>query len=148
MTLQVRDVLIYNEEKLGIASEPLYEYLQKAKLPHKLVAPHSACWRGYVAIWTIDNKKLFLIGWQGNILDDIKVGIDYLFPDEEFVFAKWFTGKIRIEMGEFVGGGYSSIHEGERFLVFENGVLIDEYVKWLTKEEIEKIQNEEKDFPF
>lgn len=146
MTAQTKDILIYNNEELLIACEPLEGYLEKIQLPHKLVAPSTACWRGYYSKWAIDNKKLFLIEWRGFILDWQKVGIDYLFPDEEFVFAKWFTGEIRIPMGEIVHnvhGGYQSIYEGKMFLEFINGELVKEHIKWLTAEEIENIIEEE-----
>ena len=157
MTAQARDILIYNKEKLLISSEPLESYLEKVKLPHKLVAPSTACWRGYHSKWAIDNKKLFLIEWQGyiekqgNMFDYQKVGMEYLFPDEEFVFAKWFTGEIRIGMGDmvsYVHGGYESVQEGNMFLIFENGELVNEYIKWLTQEEIEKIKKEYDNLPF
>ena len=46
MTAQARDILIYNKEELYMAAEPLEDYLKKTKLPHKLVAPHTACWKG------------------------------------------------------------------------------------------------------
>ena len=143
MTAQVPDILLYNNEELYMSCEPLKDYLKKVKLPHKLVSPNTACWRGYYSKWAIDNKKLFLIEWQGYILDYQKVGIDYLFPGEEIVFAKWFTGEIRIEIGElvrYVHGGYSSVYEGDRRLVFKNGVLTNETIKWLTEEELEKIK--------
>jgi len=151
MTAQARDILIYNKEELYMAAEPLGGYLKKVKLPHKLVAPNTACWRGYYSKWAIDNKKLFLIKWQGFILDYQKVGMEYLFPDEVIVFAKWFTGEIRIGVGDmvnYVHGGYASVHEGNMFLIFENGKLVNEYTKWLTEEEIEKIRKEENDLPF
>lgn len=79
------------------------------------------------------------------------MGMAYLFPDEEVVFADWFTGKIRIPIGDtvaYVHGGYASIQEGDMFLEFENGVLVNEYTKWLTEEEIDKIIKEQEDLPF
>jgi hypothetical protein len=151
MTAQVRDILIYNEEQLYMAAEPLYDYLKETKLPYELVAPSTACWRGYTSKWSIDNKKLFLLEWQGYILDYQEVGMEYLFPNDEIVFAKWFTGEIRIGMGntiDYIHGGYASVHEGDMFLIFENGMLIKEYVKWLTQEEIKKIIKEDEDLPF
>jgi hypothetical protein len=80
MTAQASDILIYNGQELYMAAEPLSSYLEKVKLPHELVAPTTACWRGYYSKWAIDNKKLFLIEWEGFILNYQKVGIDYLFP--------------------------------------------------------------------
>ena len=151
MTAQARDTIIYKKEEYYISTEPLASYLGKVELPHKLVAPSTDCWRGYYSKWAIDNNKLFLIEWQGYILDYQEVGMVYLFPDKEIVFADWFSGSIRIAMGEivsYVHGGYGSVYEGEMFLVFENGVLVNEYTKWLTKEEIEKILKDESELPF
>jgi len=151
MTAQVRDILIYNKVELDMATEPLDGFLKNAKLQHRLVPQNSACWRGYTSRWAIDNKKLFLIEWQGYILNHLKVGIEYLFPDEEFVFANWFTGEIRIEMGRlvnYVHGGYKSVYEGEMFLIFEKGELVNEFTKWLTAKEIEKIIKDANSFPF
>ena len=148
MTTQISEILIYKGEKLYTPSEPLESYLKSVELPYELVAPGSYCWRGYASKWAIDNKKLFLIEWNGCILDGLSVGMDYLFPDEEVVFAEWFTGKIKIGMGEVVYDYYLSIYEGDKFLVFENGVLVDEYIKWLSKEEIRKIRERDNDTPF
>ena len=47
MTAQAGDILIYKEEELFMAAEPLAVYLKTVSLPNKLVAPTTACWRGY-----------------------------------------------------------------------------------------------------
>jgi len=65
MTLQVQDILTYQNENHFVYGEPLEGYLETIKLPHPLVAPSSTCWRSYTAQWAIDNKKLFLIKWEG-----------------------------------------------------------------------------------
>jgi len=44
----------------------------------------------------------------GYILDFLKVDIKYLFPDQEIVFAYWFSGSINIAMGDVV----CMIHNG------------------------------------
>jgi hypothetical protein len=151
MTTQTKDILIYNKEELQMSTEPLETYLQAAKLPHELVAINSNCWKGYTSKWAIDNKKLFLIEWQGYILDYQEVGMNYLFPGEEIVFAKWFTGQIKIGLGDLVrfkNGGYSTVNEGQIFLVFENGLLVEESKKWLTQEAIDKMQKKDDALPF
>ena len=153
MTAQAGDILIYKKEELFMAAEPLKGYLETVSLPNKLVAPTTACWRGYYSKWAIDNKKLFLIEWVGYILDNQKVGMNYIFPGEEIVFASWFTGTIRIPMGEivcYVHGGYESVHEWDLFLEIKKGVLVKEDIKWLTEKEIEKIKKEAEndDLPF
>ena len=79
MTAQIRDILVYKKEEHSMATEPLEGYLKKTKLPHKLVPPNTACWRGYYSKWSIDNNKLFLIEWKGFILNYQEVGMEYLF---------------------------------------------------------------------
>ncbi len=151
MTAQARDILFYNDERFFIATEPLEGYLKTISLPHNLVAPTTACWRGYYSKWAIDNNKLFLIEWEGYILDYQKVGIEYLFPDEEFVFANWYSGEIRIPVGEMISyfhGGYLSKYEGDRFLEFKVGELVNEYTKWLSQEEIDRIKKRNDELPF
>lgn len=150
MTIQSRDTLLLKKEIYYISNEPLAEYLKQAKLRYELVAPHTGCWKGYTSKWAVDNKKLFLIEWHGYILNFKKVGFHYLFPDEEFVFADWCSGTIKLDMGEIVDyrmAGYH-LYEGSMFLTFENGILVDETVKWLTQEEIDKIKDEKSILPF
>lgn len=151
MTAQVRDILIYKNEEFQLACEPLKEYLKTEELPFKLVSPHTACWRGYQAKWSIVDDKLYLIEWKGYILDYMQIGMGYLFPDKETVFAEWFTGEIKIGMGDgvlYVHGGYDSIYEGEMTLIFYKGKLVDESTKWLTQEEIDEILRKDDERPF
>jgi len=70
----------------------------------------SACWRGYVAIWQVEDGILYFIGldaWQGDKKADLKI----LFPKrfkEGKVKADWFTGQLTL---------------GEVTLKFNNGEL-------------------------
>lgn len=150
MTTQFQEILIHNEETIFTNSEPLRDYLKTVELPHKLVAPHTACWRGYFSRWEIMDNKLFLVDWKGFILDYKVVFMDYLFPNQEKVFASWFSGKISSNLGDPItyhhGLGYTC--EGLKFLVFQKGILVEEYEEWLTKEEIEKIIEEDRNIPF
>ena len=151
MTHQSADILIYQDKTYYIYGEPLRAYLEQADLPYPLVAPNTACWRGYYAKYVIQSSKLFLIEWNGYIKDCMKVGMDYLFPGETFVFADWFTGDIRIgALGRFLAsGGSYPIHEGRLMLQFEQGLFIKEFEKWLPKEEADRLEEEEKkDIPF
>lgn len=77
--------------------------------------------------------------------------MEYLFPNDEFVFAEWFTGEIRIGIGDmisYVHGGYASVYQGNMFLVFKDGVLIKEYVNYLTEEEVHKFIDKDENLPF
>jgi hypothetical protein len=128
MTAQVRDILLYNGTTYHIATEPLkqlFEIMGDDK--PKLISPHTACWRGYVGTWQIEEDKLYLIDFQGHGEKQAKVGMEYIFPGQIKVFAEWYTGEIRIPHGELLHyehRGYLSIYEKELFLEFKKGILI------------------------
>lgn len=149
MTAQASDSITYNNKRTGMGTEPLRDYIPYLNIPHRFVSPSTFCNRGYFASWAVNNNKLFLVDFTCWILDYQKVeGLDYIFPGEDVVFAHWFSGEIRIPLGEmvaYVHGGYASAHEGDKYLTFEKGVLIHEYEKWRTPEEIEKLIQEEGD---
>src|SRR5690606_9919887 len=96
---------------------------------------NTACWRGYYGIWSLENDRLFLVELAGNIDGPDNtwepVDLQYLFPGQEKVFANWFSDIIKIEKGdllEYVHMGYASKYERDLFLVFEEGVKVDEYL--------------------
>jgi len=139
MTAQASDSLPYHNKRSGMDTEPLRDYIPELNLPHRFVARTTFYWRGYFADWAVDNNKLFLVGFKGWILDNLEVGMDYIFPGEDVVFAHWYTGTIRTRLGKMVAyihGGYDSTYEGYRALKFEKGILISATEKWLTPEEI------------
>jgi len=98
--------------------------------------------------WKIENGKLFLIDFEGNIATDSepyemnymshfgsfpvntkKVGLDYLFPNQKKIFAEWFTGQIRASTGEEIrdlgsGSVCFPIYEKDVIFQFNKGVLI------------------------
>lgn len=59
MTAQCRERLIYNGEEYYLATEPLASYLIKHDI--RFIAPHTACWRGYIGSWLIEDNKLYLV---------------------------------------------------------------------------------------
>ncbi len=139
MTAQAGERLLYKGEEIGMAAEPLNQHLIKNNIEFYSIATN--CWRGYYGQWEIVNNKLFLVGLRAYVKANkeqapyIKnfreVGINFLFPGQSKVFANWFTGKIRIPKGkllDYIHMGYASLYEKDLFLVFENGVLIKEYL--------------------
>ncbi|MBI6115998.1 hypothetical protein [Salegentibacter maritimus] len=134
MTAQAREIIYINGNKEQMATEPLKPFLKKH--PHlRFEPPNTACWRGYFGTWELENDKLYLIDFEGD-LEDLDGNIATrnlkdLFPGQKKVFADWFTGLIKIEMGkllEYVHMGYASKYEQDLFLVFEDGVKVDEYL--------------------
>lgn len=150
MTLQISDILIYQDKTYSIYAEPLSAYLEQTHLPYQLVAPNTACKRGYYAKYVVQSNKLFLIEWNGFIKDYMKVGMDYLFPGESFVFADWFTGNICIgDLGRFLAtNGPYPIHEGRLLLQFKQGLFIKEFERWLPKDEADRLEEEDRKLPF
>jgi len=125
MTTQYSEILKYNGEYVAMPSEPLNVYLKKKEI--EFVLSSTACWRGYKGKWEIENEKLFLNELEAYIEGYKVVGINYLFPEKQRVFADWFSGEVRIVKGEllkYVHMGYQSIYEKDIFLEFKNGILI------------------------
>ena len=134
MTAQIKDILNYDSKKYFLASEPLQPFLAQ----HNNITfcgYSTACIRGYLAIWEIRDKKLFLVGLHANIIKEnkkIKVGVDFLFPGKSEIFACWFNGLVRIPTGKllkYIHLGYQSIFEKDLFLNFKDGILISETIK-------------------
>lgn len=166
MTAQHREKLRYNGEIYHLAVEPLYPYLKKKNI--RFVPDSTACWRGYYGWWSIENDKLYLtnliayipkqtdekIDARRALFYSEKVGLEYLFPGQDKVFAEWFSGELRIPHGKmlrYVHQGYASIYEKELFLKIVNGKLVDsrkidnthlkDNVKALDEMELEGIFN-------
>ena len=134
MTAQAREIIYINGREEKMASEPLEPFL--AANPLLRFEPfHTACWRGYFGTWGLDNDRLYLLGFEGNFDslegERVVMNLQDLFPGEEKVFAVWFSGIIKIEKGkrlQYVHSGYESIYEQDHFLVFEDGIKVDEYL--------------------
>lgn len=129
MTAQAHERLIFKGDEISMAAEPLNQYLQNRN-DIKFTSPSTACWRGYYGQWEIKDNKLFLIELKAYVEEYREVGLNYLFPGQKEVFANWFNGEIRIpqgEMLEYVHMGYASMYESDLFLVFENGILVNQY---------------------
>ncbi len=159
MTAQKGERLLYEDEYYSMASEPLAPYLASLKEPIEFRSPSSTFWRGYIGTWKFENKRLFLTDLQAFILDNKEVGIEYLFPGEPVVFANWYTGKLRVPIGDclyYAHQGFESIFKFDLFLTIERGCLVntkieDNYLRAHLKrkaDEEELERNRELGFPF
>ena len=130
MTAQLKEILLYKGDKVGMATEPLSPYLKNRK-DIKFSLRSTACLRGYFGTWELRDKKLFIIALKActDKYRNYEVNLNYLFPGENEVFADWFTGDIIVPHGkllQYVHMGYQSIYEKEFILSFNNGILISE----------------------
>lgn len=133
-TAQFPDYLIHDGETLPIFSNPLESYFDGEHPRPRDLFPYTctACWRGYVATWKIENGDLYLVrlvkGDCSSKPEDIDAG--RIFPGRNLpVKAAWFSGTIRVPQGKqllYVHTGYGSVYERERVLSFEKGRLAGE----------------------
>ncbi|MBL0140394.1 MAG: hypothetical protein IPP86_17990 [Bacteroidetes bacterium] len=126
MTAQSGERILYEDEYYTMVTEPLAPYLASLKEPIEFRSPSSTFWRGYIGTWKFENKRLFLTDLQAFILDNKEVGIEYLFPGEPVVFANWYTGKLRVPIGDclyYAHQGFESIFEFDFILKIEKGCL-------------------------
>lgn len=129
MTAQAYESLLFNGNEMSMATEPLKHYLQNRN-DINFISPTTACWRGYYGQWEVKGSELYLIGLNAYIEGYREVGLNYLFPNQTEVLANWFNGEIRIPQGEMLEYrhlGYLSMYESDLFLVFENGILVNQY---------------------
>jgi hypothetical protein len=136
MTAQAAEILHYKGRELALCAEPLDLYLENnnIRFDSETIANSgtiticSACWRGYIGEWLIENRRLYLIGI--NNVNDEPIPLSRIFPDNpKRVFAHWVTGELRCPEGElltYVHGGYGSAYERDLFLEFCQGKLVAE----------------------
>lgn len=130
MTAQLSDTLYYCNNTYSMCNEPLSKYLNDRSI--KFVMPSTALNRGYRARWLLLEDKLYLIDLKAYLDHHNHVGLNHLFPQQEKVFADWYSGTIKINQGDlikYVHSGYGSVYQRSVYLVIENGQLINEYVR-------------------
>jgi hypothetical protein len=81
-----------------------------------------------VGTWKIEDGNLFLIEFEGFLGKHWEangtVDLNYIFPNQQKVFAEWFTGEIKIPQGQslrYVHAGYGDAYERDLFISFKNG---------------------------
>ena len=142
MTLQKRDILIYNGIEIPIWDDILYEYFKR--YPERVTRTPfmiTSLWRGYFAEFEISEKnELYIISLNRYIGIDKKSSELYIpesVLDKAFPKTKkcdFFSGFIRID------NNYTDIDNVEfKVLEFDNGNLIKEHI--LTKPELEELKN-------
>jgi hypothetical protein len=137
MTGQVSEILKWRKRKLSLCDAPLYEYLQALSpdLRPKFARSSTACGRGYIGTWEIRDGMLALVALDGHIHRDegvVRANLRAAFPwVKGALAATWFTGRLRCGDGPVVRArhaGFARIYEKDRYLDFEHGKLVGEYV--------------------
>lgn len=152
-TAQIPDILIYKGDTLSLFDCPLNYFPDKNLIhPKKLFGSkgcfYTACYRNYIATWTIEENKLYLLNIRNACyptdMKYVKVsynsGADTLgteYADLETLFsdrivngrvpADWVDAKIIAPTGNclfYIQDGFMSIFEKEVEFTIENGTLI------------------------
>ena len=134
-TGQVGDIIIWNGDTLTLFSNPLEQYenidsLRPVLFGKEETGINTACWRGYIAEWSLIGNNLYLTNiYCCNY--DIKADLKLLFPENYIdgkIHASWVDGLLFIPIGkciEYIHMDYESVYEKEIELDFKNGLLID-----------------------
>lgn len=135
-TGQVPDYLVVGNDTIAIFSNPLEQYFEKVgnrEIIGLKGCGSTACWRGYKAIWKLQNDSLFLTAitscHTGDWCTDTRdADLDLMFGDDyknNSVFASWVTGEIMAPKGElvqYIHMGYASVYEQEQIFTFKSGI--------------------------
>lgn len=132
MTLQIREIFQYRNEEFELIGEPLKTHIDNTNNPSIFLCNEDNCIRGYIGKWQISKSRLLIVDLYGDT-NYGKANLKTLFPNEDLVFASWFSGTLRIFVGEtkeYSKRGYFS--NKEIFLTIENGELISSQLKQKT----------------
>lgn len=149
MTAQAPDLIDYEGRRHMLFSNPLELLWEDHPPGPRFATSSSANWRGYVAIWSIEDGILYLENISGKIVDedaaDSTLGwtpdwtppserasspttLERLFPGSKGrVTASWYTGELRIPRGavlEYMHMGYGSVFEEDLFIEVEKGHVV------------------------
>ncbi|MCJ7449216.1 MAG: hypothetical protein MUO72_16190 [Bacteroidales bacterium] len=129
MTAQEREVLYYNGKTYWLSTEPLKPLLDiigdEKPSSSAVVMASTSCRRGYIGDWEIVEDRLFLIGLKGCPEENERFTMDFLFPNQQKVFAGWFTGEIKIPQGKvLVHDDTTTLHEKDWYLEFDKGIIV------------------------
>ena len=139
MTAQDPDRIRYQRRVYDLFSEPLEDYFNEHRpKPESLAGICSACWRGYLARWSIRKGKLYLDRIQP-YLDDYdreeetrddayRRYMAKIFPiSPSPIFADWFSGDLILVSGkiiEYVHLPYATSYENEIVIQIHKGKLV------------------------
>lgn len=127
-TAQVPDLMIIGKDTFLMHTNPLEIYLDSIgnrDFPDFKGGGSTACWRGYQAVWRVENDSMFLEKIQSCHQDegDVDANLEKMFGDKFIngkVFAYWFTGLIVLPHGKlknYVHMGYGSTYS--KYLLLE-----------------------------
>lgn len=155
MTQQFADHLYYKKEKHSVRGglSPFGGIEDKDYPVFEVNC--SACWRGYIATWEIDDEdwlRLVKIKASAMIINDRRImSENFLYQvyqgHDSPVTATWVSGELEVAYGEVIGscGQYNPVHESYKVLRFESGklIVVNNYDSdwWRKKNDCESLEN-------
>jgi hypothetical protein len=105
-TIQIPDLLIYSGDTILIETFPLESYFNDQNpRPDSLFLKDclsTACWRGYQAIWKIENDRLFLVSILDCCADDKLMLVDSVYEDLEELLSPEIMGTLAPFRGNII----------------------------------------------
>ena len=127
-TSQVPEMLVYGGITNDMYTTPLEALFPEGKPRAFVEKPSStACWRGYVGTWKIEDDWLFLISLKEGYPQTGAIPLRKVNPEWETpVKATWFNGTIRIGKGKVLMGGmgFNEKRETDIFFEIKNGKVV------------------------
>lgn len=99
------DTIYIHSKRYSLYSYPLEQYWQLHNNKPPLFSTTSGNNRGYTAEWQIEDNKLYLIKFDGETLfapGYKEYSLQDIFPNQEMVYAEWYTGSLSVGMGQRV----------------------------------------------
>jgi hypothetical protein len=105
-TVQYRDPLTFEGKEGYIEEKPVWPILENRNLKFEIQSTGN--YSGFYSSWTIESNHLYLVSFSGRVkgqgpfgLLTKDVDLKWLFPESEGkVLANWFTGNIRLNLGD------------------------------------------------
>jgi len=127
LSSQIGQYLRYQGEGVSMATHSLEDYFAMGGRKPDLNAATGALHRGYLGGWEIVAGRLYLVKLTATLSDGTQATLQTLFPGfGGWVFARWFTGTIRIPRGRRPHVVYNrdgSVLKREEMLEIERGVI-------------------------
>ena len=99
------DTIHHGSKRYNLYSHPLEQYWESKNNKPLLCSSIPGSTRAYTANWKLENDKLYLINFRGemfNFLSHKIYDINDIFPNSSEVFADWYTGPLSIGVGQKV----------------------------------------------
>lgn len=133
-TAQFPETLFLDGNEAFMFNEPLEAYFRQGRARPRVFEEGgvcTACWRGYVGAWKIENKALYLTALHdcgcGEEPKEIPLSEVFENPAPP-ILADWYTGILRVPRGDqlmYVHMGFASQYEKELLIKVVNGRVVE-----------------------